>query len=82
MVPPQQHLLLAPPKRVIAYAPSIQINFRPTVNPVGVINDQRQASHSIAKETFLEKLLVERKHVSDFEQVLKEIDFSSVGTIK
>ena len=63
---------------VIAIAPSIQINFRPNANPVGVINDQWQASHSKAEEIYLEKMLLERKHVFDFEQVLKEIDFRFV----
>ena len=54
---------------VIASAPSMQINLRPNTNPVGVINDQWEASHSKAEEIYLEKMLLERKHVSDFEQV-------------
>ena len=60
---------------VIASVPSIQINLRPNANPVGVINDQWQASHLKVEEIYLEKMLLKRKHVSDFEQVLKEIDF-------
>ena len=40
-----------------------------------VINNQLQASHSKAGYICLEKMLLEGKHVSDFKQVLKEIDF-------
>ena len=63
---------------VIAIAPSIQINFRPNANPVGVINDQLQASHSKSEEICFEEMLLERKHLSGFEEVLKEeVWFSS-----
>ena len=43
-----------------------------------VINNQLQASHSKAEYICLEKMLLERKHVSDFKQVLKEIDYISM----
>ena len=60
---------------VIVGVLSIQINLRTNAGPVGVINDQWQASHSKAEEICLEKMLLERKHISDFEQVFKELDF-------
>ena len=51
------------------------------MDPVDVINDQWQAAHSKAEHICLEKkMLLERKHVSYSEQVLKEIDFRVSAT--
>ena len=52
---------------------STQIDFRLAVDPVSVMNKPWQARHSKAKQICLEKMLLERKHASDFDQVLKEI---------
>ena len=49
---------------------------------MSVINDPRQDPHLKAKQIFLEKMLVERKHVFDFEQFLKEIDFRNQNGFK
>ena len=43
---------------------------------MGVINEPWKAPHPKAKQICVEKMLPERKHVSDFDEVLKEIDFS------
>ena len=43
----------------------------------GVIEVPWKAIHSKAEQIRHEKMLLERKHVSDFEQVLKEIDINS-----
>jgi hypothetical protein len=47
---------------------------------MGVINDPWQGSYSKAEQNCHEKMLLERKDVSDFEQVLKEIYFRNPGT--
>ena len=62
---------------VMAGPPLTQIDLRSSLDLVDVIKDTWQALHSKLKQTFLQKLLVERKHVSDFGQFLKEIDFRS-----
>ena len=59
----------------MAGPPSTQIDLRSSLNPVGVINDSWQARHSKIKQIFLKRMLVERKQVADFEQLLKQIDF-------
>ena len=61
---------------------STKIDLRSSLDPVGVINDPCQALHSKIKQIFLQKMLVERKHVSDFEQFLKEIDFRHWTDVK
>ena len=53
---------------------STQIDFRPTVNPTSVISEPWQTLHSKAKLISVEKMLLNRKHVSD--KVLKDIDFT------
>ena len=53
-----------------------QIGLRLIADPVGVINDPWQASHPKAEQICHKEMLVERKHVSDFELFLKKIDFS------
>ena len=60
----------------MAGPPSTQIDLRLSLDLVDVINDPWLALHSKHKQTFLQKMLVERKHVSDFENFLKEIDFN------
>ena len=45
------------------------------MDPVGVVNDPWGASHSKAEYICLEKMLLKKKHASDFEKVWKEIDF-------
>ena len=52
---------------------STQIDLRPRVDLLGVIGVPWKAIHSKATQIHHEKMLLERKHVSDFEQVLKEI---------
>lgn len=54
---------------------SSQIDLGPSVGPVDVLNDLWQGFHSEAKKIYFEKMLLERKHVSDSEWSLKEIDF-------
>ena len=54
-----------------------EIDFRHSVDPVGVINEPWQAPHSKAKPIWVEKMLLEWKHVSYFDRFLKEIDFSN-----
>ena len=56
-------------------APPTKIDLRPNPDLVGVIEVPWKAIHSKVKHICPEKMLLERKHVSDFEQVLKEIDF-------
>ena len=56
--------------------PSTKSDLRFSLDPVGVINEPQQTLHPKLKQIFLQKMLVERKHVSDFEQSLKEIDLS------
>ena len=56
---------------------STHIDLRSGWDPVGVINDLWQALHSKIEQIFLQKMLAERKHVSEFEQFLKEIHFST-----
>ena len=46
-----------------------QIDLRLIADPVCVINDPWQASHPKAEQICHDEMLVERKHVSDFEQV-------------
>ena len=60
---------------VIAGPPSTKIDLRFSLDPENVINDPWQALHSKIEQIFLQKLLAERKHVSDFEQFITEIDF-------
>lgn len=59
----------------MAGPPSIQIDLRSSLDLVGVKDDQWQAIYSKINQIFCHKMLPERKHVSDFEQFLKEIDF-------
>ena len=47
--------------------PSTQIDLRSSADPMGVINDPWQGSHSKAKQNCHEKMLLERNDVSDFE---------------
>ena len=51
---------------------SIQIDLRFSLDPVGVINDLLQDLYSKIEQSFLKKMLVERKNVSDFEQLIKK----------
>lgn len=62
----------------MAGPPSTQIDLKSRLDPVAVINDLWQALHSKIELIFLQKMLGERKHVSDFEQFLKEIEFKSI----
>jgi len=56
-------------------APSTQIDFRSNADLVGAIYVPWKAIHSKTEHICHKKMLLERKHVSDFEQILKEIDF-------
>ena len=58
--------------------PSTKIDLRSNLDSVGVINDPWQALHTKINQIFHQKILVERTHVSDFEQFLKEISFSNI----
>ena len=62
----------------MAGQPSTQTDIRSSFESVDVINNPWQALHSNIKQIFLQKMLAERKHISDFEQFLKEIDFSNI----
>ena len=53
-----------------------QIDLKPSPNLVVVIDVPWRAIHSKAEPIRHEIMLLERKHVSNFEQFLKEIDFS------
>ena len=48
---------------------STQIDLRLSVDLADVINDPWQTSNSKAEQICHDEMLVERKHVSDFEQV-------------
>ena len=55
--------------------PSTQIGLRLNPDLVGVIGVPWKAIHSKAEQIRHGKMLLERRHVSDFKQVLKEIAF-------
>ena len=55
--------------------PSTKIDFRPLPDLVDVIEVSEKAINSKAEQIHHEKMLAERKHISDFEKVLKDIDF-------
>ena len=57
---------------VLAGSPSIQIDLRFSLDHVGVINNLLQDLYSKIEQIFFKKMLVERKNVSDFEQLIKE----------
>ena len=50
---------------------STQIDFRPIVDQVGVINEHWQAPKLKDKQIFVDEMLLEGKHVSDFDRVLR-----------
>ena len=63
-------------------APSTQIDLRPNPDLMGVIEVPWKAIHSKAKQNQHAKMLLERKHVSDFDQVLKEIYFNRIPKLQ
>ena len=62
----------------MADPPLIHIDLRSSLDTVSVINNLWQSLHSEIEQIFPQKMLAERKHVSDFENFLKEIDFSLI----
>ena len=61
---------------------STENDLRSNPEVVEVIEVPWKAIHSNAEQILLDKMLLERKYVSDFEQVLKEIDFRNSDVLR
>ena len=59
----------------MAGPPSTQIDLRSSFDPVNVMNKPWQAQDSNIEQIFLQKMLAESKHIFDFEQFLKILEW-------
>ena len=61
--------------RVMAGQLSTQIDFRPSEDPVSIINEPWQPSHSKVEQIGPQKILLNRNLIPTFGQILTEIDY-------